>query len=88
MTDNCIQCSVYRSPKKEGMYIYVLRKEQPFEDIPEELLQQFGEPGHVMDLTLDKGRKLARVEVLEVMNGLRERGYYLQMPPSGHQYGQ
>ena len=76
-----------RSPKKEGMYLYVLRKELPFADLPEDLLRQFGEPGHVMDLSLDKSRKLARVEVLEVMNALQEKGYYLQLPPVAHQYG-
>ena len=47
-------------------------------------MKQFGEPGHVMDLVLDKDRKLARVNVLDVINGLKEKGYYLQMPPSIH----
>ncbi|MGB3622790.1 YcgL domain-containing protein [Ketobacter sp. MCCC 1A13808] len=84
MTESSIRCSVYRSPKKDGMYIYVLKIEQPFEELPEDLMKQFGEPGHVMDLVLDKDRKLARVNVLDVINGLKEKGYYLQMPPSIH----
>jgi uncharacterized protein YcgL (UPF0745 family) len=80
MTDQKIMCSVYRSPKKEGMYLYV-PKQEPFENVPEPLLQTFGTPGHVMDLLLSKDRTLARVDVIQVMQGLEQNGYYLQMPP-------
>lgn len=80
MTEEKIMCSVYRSPKKEGMYIYV-PKQDPFKEIPDALLQSFGTPGHVMDLVLTVERTLARVDVRQVMQGLREKGYYLQMPP-------
>ncbi|MCK5789425.1 MAG: hypothetical protein CSH49_17365 [Alcanivorax sp.] len=74
-----IMCSVYRSPKKEGMYIYV-PKQEPFEQVPETLLQSFGTPGHVMDLLLTADRSLARVDVKLVMQGIQQNGYYLQMP--------
>lgn len=80
MTDKKIMCSVYRSPKKEGMYLYV-PKQDPFEQVPEALLQQFGTPGHVMDLMLTEDRALARVNVKEVMLGIDNNGYFLQMPP-------
>ena len=73
-------CSVYRSPNKEGMYIYV-PKNDPFEQVPEALLQQFGTPGHVMDLLLTPERSLARVDVREVMAAVGNQGYFLQMPP-------
>ena len=72
-----IMCSVYRSPKKEGMYLYV-PKQEPFEQVPEPLLDQFGEPGHVMDLMLTEDRTLARVNVKDVMMGLESSGYFLQ----------
>ena len=75
-----ILCSIYRSPKKEGMYIYVPKKEL-FEQVPDALLKQMGEPGHVMDLLLTPDRKLARVDVIEVMKHINEQGFYLQMPP-------
>ena len=75
-----IMCSVYRSPKKEGMYLYV-PKQEPFEQVPEPLLDQFGEPGHMMDLMLTEDRTLARVNVKDVMMGLESSGYFLQMPP-------
>lgn len=85
MTDQKIMCSVYRSPKKEGMYIYV-PKQEPFEDVPEALLQTFGTPGHVMDLLLTTDRSLARVDVKLVMQGIQQNGYYLQMPPHEGQF--
>ncbi len=80
MSVSKLQCSVYRSPKKEGMYLYV-PKQDPFERVPEELLQTFGTPGHVLDLDLVPDRKLARVNALDVINGILHNGYYLQMPP-------
>jgi uncharacterized protein YcgL (UPF0745 family) len=85
MTDEKIMCSVYRSPKKEGMYIYV-PKQDPFKSIPDALLNSFGTPGHVMDLLLTTDRTLARVDVRQVMQGLAENGYYLQMPPGEGQF--
>ena len=75
-----ILCPIYRSPKKEGMYLYV-PKSSGFEDVPEPLLKQMGTPGHVMDLLLTPDRKLARVDVIDVLQGLAEKGFYLQMPP-------
>lgn len=80
MTASRLHCSVYRSPKKEGMYLYV-PKQDPFERVPEELLQSFGTPGHVMDLELTPERKLARVNAVDVLNGVLQNGFYLQMPP-------
>lgn len=75
-----VLCSIYRSPKKEGMYIYVPKKEG-FEQVPEPLLKQMGTPGHVMDLLLTPERTLARVDVKEVIQKIAEQGFYLQMPP-------
>lgn len=75
-----LPCAVYRSPKKEGMFLFV-PQEEPFERVPPVLLQTFGIPGHVMDLELTAERRLARADVAEVMLAIRENGYYLQMPP-------
>lgn len=83
MTVIRLLCSVYRSPKKEGMYLYV-PKQDPFDRVPDELLQNFGTPGHVMDLELTAERKLARVSAVDVINGVIEKGFYLQMPPLEH----
>lgn len=73
-------CSVYRSPKKEGMYLYV-EKAKGLNDVPEALLKQFGKPEHAMVLVLQPEKKLARVDALAVLESLTEKGFYLQMPP-------
>lgn len=78
--NNPVKCAVYRSNKKEGMYLYVPAQTQ-FEEVPESLLAMFGEPGHVMDLALTPERALARVDVNEVMLAVQTQGYFLQMPP-------
>lgn len=75
-----VKCAVYRSNKKEGMYLYV-PEQTLFEEVPESLLAMFGEPGHVMDLALSPERPLARVDVNEVMLAVQTQGYFLQMPP-------
>lgn len=75
-----LTCWIYKSPKREGMYLY-LRSEDDFSAVPEPLLAQFGSPQRVVELELSPGRKLARAESAEVMARLREEGFYLQMPP-------
>jgi len=73
-------CWIYRSPKKDEMYLYVARRDD-FEDVPEILLQRFGKPVIVMELELSPGLKLARENVETVLNNLAENGFHLQMPP-------
>ena len=75
-----LRCWVYRSSKKDELYIY-LRTKDRFEDLPPKLLELLGSPELVMDLELHAGRKLARAEADTVIEGLLTRGYYLQMPP-------
>jgi uncharacterized protein YcgL (UPF0745 family) len=80
MTDDCLPCWVYRSPRKQEMYIYLAR-ENDFDSVPDALLAQFGEPILVIELELCTDRRLARENVDIVMCNLRTRGYHLQMPP-------
>lgn len=79
MTDS-IDCWIYRSPKKDEMYLYLVA-EGAFDQVPSALLQGFGPPQLVMQLTLSPTRSLARVQVSQVMASLREQGFFLQMPP-------
>ena len=74
-------CRIYKSPRRQEMYLYVdmLRD---LADVPESLLAQFGMPEPVMSLTLTPERKLARASAPEVMASIRDKGYYLQMPPT------
>ncbi|WP_101757113.1 YcgL domain-containing protein [Oceanicoccus sp. KOV_DT_Chl] len=73
-------CTIYRSPKKEGMYLYVDKKED-LERVPAVLLKKFGKPELAMTLVIEPTRKLARVDVTKVLAGLDAEGYFLQMPP-------
>lgn len=77
-----IDCIIYRSRVKDGMYLY-LRADLPYEDVPEPLRQSMGRnPEEAMRLSLGPGRRLAREDVAVVMANLRERGFHVQMPPS------
>ena len=80
MTDATTPCWIYRSPRKDEMYLY-LAVEDSFDQIPDPLLQRFGRPQFVMQLALTAERRLARVEASAVIAALREQGYFLQMPP-------
>lgn len=73
-------CSIYRSPRKPGMYLYVLR-EKGVSQVPEPLLKLFGKPEHAMDMVLSEQRTLAREDIHQVMENLQSQGYHLQMPP-------
>jgi len=77
--------SVFKSPKREEMYLYVKRSEQ-LSAMPEALKPAFGEPVHVMDLLLTPEKKLARAETAKVLSELEERRFYLQMPPQKDEY--
>lgn len=74
-------CQVYRSPRREGMYLYVERNSD-FDKLPEALLATFGEPQAVMVLHLTPERRLARAKATDILDSIRAQGYYLQMPPA------
>ena len=76
-----IRCWIYRSGKKNEMYLY-LDEEGGFERVPETLMNMFGAPALVMELELHPQRPLARENVLQVMDNLRSTGFHLQMPPT------
>lgn len=72
--------SVFRSPRREGMYLYVDRKDG-LARVPDALRELFGTPQHAMDLVLTPDRTLARVPAVEVLAKIRDQGFFLQMPP-------
>jgi len=75
-----IICEIYRSPKEEGMYLYV-KKEEGLSRVPEDLLKLFGKPQQAMVLLLTPEKKLAHASVDKVAESLNEKGFYLQLPP-------
>jgi len=78
-------CSIYKSTKKDEMYLYV-EKRAALSRVPEALLDMFGRPATAMTLLLTPQKKLARVDVQRVLDGIKEKGYFLQMPPPKEDY--
>ncbi len=74
-------CFVYRSEQKSGLYVYLTEKDN-IEIIPEALRKRIGSLVFTFEFELTESRKLARNNTKEVMQGLREKGYFLQMPPA------
>ncbi len=74
-------CQVFRSSKKQEMYLYV-DKSCGVEGVPDELLARFGELTPVMTLYLTPERKLARADTAVVLASIQDQGFYLQMPPT------
>jgi uncharacterized protein YcgL (UPF0745 family) len=80
MPDNGLPCWIYKSARKDEMYLY-LAAEDGYAELPDLLRQHFGRPLFVMQLDLGPDKPLARADVEVVMQALRDQGYYLQMPP-------
>ena len=72
-------CAIYKSSKKVGAYLYIVKKDD-FSKVPEALMQMFGKPTMVMVVKL-QGRSLAQVDVEKVKQSLIDDGYFLQLPP-------
>ncbi|MBI3773958.1 MAG: YcgL domain-containing protein [Gammaproteobacteria bacterium] len=84
MNVTSVPCTIYRSAKKADSYLYVER-ENEFARVPQALLDMLGPLTLVMSLELHSRRKLAQVDVTQVMAQLQQQGYFLQMPPGSWQ---
>lgn len=80
-------CQIFRSPKEEGMYLYV-EKAKGLSEVPEALLELFGKPQAALVLLLDKDRSLVGADAEKVLAAISDRGFYLQMPPPKESYMQ
>jgi len=76
-----IDCHVYRSKLKKGMYIYLVDKDN-FDSIPENLKDMVGTLEFTFSMTLHESKKLVRQDTKTVITQLQTSGYYLQMPPA------
>jgi len=72
-------CSIYKSSKKEGTYLYIPKKDD-FSQVPDTLMAMFGKPTLVMVVKLE-GRTLAQVNIERVKESLENEGFFLQLPP-------
>jgi len=75
-----MKCWIYKGDRREQTYLY-LPQEDDVSRVPEALLEAMGRLELVMSLTLSPARTLARAEPGDVIAQLRERGFYLQLPP-------
>jgi uncharacterized protein YcgL (UPF0745 family) len=75
-----MNCFVYRSNLKAGMYLYLSEKDD-FSNVPESLMKLLGDMDFSFEFDLSKGRKLVKAEAEEVLRIMSENGYFLQMPP-------
>jgi uncharacterized protein YcgL (UPF0745 family) len=76
-----MQCFIYKSLKKEDLYLYIDKKDD-FSKVPEMLFNSFGRMTFVMELELTPERKLAREDAGKVIASLKEKGFFVQMPPT------
>lgn len=73
-------CTVYRSPKKALTYLFI-NKRDDFSDVPTALMATFGSPTLVTVLNLANKDKLAMADIDKVRTNLKDKGFYLQLPP-------
>lgn len=76
-----VDCHVYRSKFKQGMYIYLVEKDG-FGSIPNDLRRRLGTLEFAFSMTLEETKKLVRIEAKTVMKQLQSDGFFLQMPPA------
>ncbi len=75
-----MQCFIYKSLKKDYLYLYIAIQDD-FSKIPEELLTSLGRLEFVMPLDITPERKLAREVATKVIESLTTKGFFVQLPP-------
>ena len=71
---------IYKGSRRAETYLYVPEADN-FEQVPDALLEAMGRLELVMELELNAERRLARVDVADVVKSVSRNGYFLQMPP-------
>ena len=74
-----MQSYIYRSAKKEGLYIY-LAEQDDFDCLPESLMKQASPLELAMELFLTAEKKLRKEDVRTVVMNLKSQGYHVQLP--------
>lgn len=74
-----MQCYIYRSSIKDGLYVY-LSQEDGLEKLPAPVMKQLGDPEFAMSLELSADKKLGQENAATVMENLSTQGFHVQMP--------
>lgn len=85
MKGDKLLCEVFKSPRVDEMYLYV-DKRKGLGEVPEALLERFGKPLPAMTLILTPEKTLGQAQAVDVMAAIRDKGFYLQMPPAKEEY--
>ncbi|MEC8443367.1 MAG: YcgL domain-containing protein [Pseudomonadota bacterium] len=80
-----VLCDVFKTRKKDEMYLYVAKKDG-MSRVPDELLDMFGKPELAMTIIITPDKSLGRADASRVLSDLDEKGFYLQMPPAKEPY--
>jgi uncharacterized protein YcgL (UPF0745 family) len=77
---DAMYCKIFKGNKEQELYVFV-----PFDkgedNIPEALKQKMGVISEVISLEISAEKKLARAKAAKVMEDIREKGFYVQLPP-------
>ena len=76
-----MKCVVYKGTCKSDTYLFV-KCDSDISQVPSDLLDALGTLEIVMNLELSPDQTLARADPDTVRQQLREKGFYLQLPPA------
>ncbi|VEI45508.1 YcgL domain [Actinobacillus equuli] len=75
-------CAIYKSPKREGMFLYVAKRDQ-FDSVPEELRQMFGKPQFVMLFNLNGEKQLKRSKTKKFCKRFKHKAFLTNATTTG-----
>ena len=76
-----MKCVVYKGARKSDAYLF-LKYDSDISQVPSDLLEVLGTLDKVMNLELSPNQTLARADADTVRQQLRDKGFYLQLPPA------
>lgn len=77
---SALEVDVYKTARRPYTFLYVPRDLQP-DQWPDSLAALFRDPEKVLSLTLTAEQPLAAQSATVVMESIRSRGYFMQLPP-------
>jgi len=75
-----LEVDVYKTARRPHTFLYVPRDLQP-DQWPSDLAELFAAPQKVLSLTLTAEQPLAAQSATVVIEAIRARGYFMQLPP-------
>jgi len=75
-----LEVDVYKTARRPQTFLYVPSDLQP-DQWPSDLAELFAAPQKVLSLTLTAEQPLAAQSATVVIEAIRARGYFMQLPP-------